>query len=348
ALRAGGARAAMATLVGTEGASPRLDGARMFVGEDGRILGGVTIGGCVDARVVEAAEGVLASGERTLLEIALSDAEGWELGLSCGGLLRVAVEPLAVRDAADPVLRAYDAVRAERAAGRRAAIVTLLEGRPARMVVREDGGTVGSLGGAARDAAARAAALEAIRRGTSGAADLGEGEGRCFVEVHAPPTTLIVYGAGPVAPPLTAIGRTLGWRSVIVDARERWATRARFPQADEIRTGIVEEIAESFAYGPTTLVVITAHDYKVELPVLRVVLRRAPAYIGLLGSRRRGRALKQFLADEGFPPEALARVKVPVGLDLGAASAAEIALAVAAEALAARTGRGARPLSEDA
>ena len=197
------------------------------------------------------------------------------------------------------------------------------------------------------DLSARRGGAEALARGSSGAAALG-GDARCFVEVHAPPTTLIIYGAGPVAAPLAAIARTLGWRTVIVDARERWATRERFPHADEIRTGIVGDIAEGFAYDRSTLVVITAHDYNFELPVLRTVLRREPAYIGLLGSRKRGRALKEFLAAEGFAAEELARVHVPVGLDLGAATAAEIALAVAAEALAARNGRPARPLSEGA
>jgi xanthine dehydrogenase accessory factor len=347
ALRESGARAAMATLVSTEGTSPKLDGAKMWVAEHGRILGGVTIGGCVDARVVEAAERVLATNAPALLDVPLSDAQGWELGLSCGGSVQVMVEPVSLRDPTDPVMLAYDVVRGEREAGRRAAAVMPLGGAAARLVVREDGSTCGTLGSDARDRAARAAAVEALARGTSGAAALGE-DARCFVEVHAPPTTLIIYGAGPVAAPLAAIARTLGWRTVIVDARERWATRERFPHADEIRTGIVGDIAEEFAYDRSTLVVITAHDYKFELPVLRAVLRREPAYIGLLGSRKRGRALKEFLAAEGFTAEELARVHVPVGLDLGAATAAEIALAVAAEALAARNGRPARPLSEGA
>lgn len=347
ALRAAERRAAMATLVSTSGASPKLDGAKMWVGEGGRILGAVTIGGCVDARIVEASERVLASNAPALVSIPLSDAEGWEIGLTCGGAVEVLIEPVMLRDAADPVMRAYADVSAERAAGRRAASVVMLAGPPARMVVHENGSSMGTLGHAARDEAACAAALEAMPHGTSRAAMLGEGE-RCFVEVHAPATTLIIFGAGSVTVPLVALAHTLGWRTVVVDARERWATRERFPLADDIRTGIIGEIADSFTYDRSTFVVLTAHDYKFELPVLRTVLRREPAYIGLLGSRKRGRALFEFLAAEGFTPEELARVHVPVGLDIGAATAAEIALAVAAEALAVRNGRAARPLSTGA
>ena len=344
ALRASERRAAMATLVATTGASPRMEGAKMWVGEGGRILGAVTIGGCVDARIVEASERVLAANAPALVTMTLSDAEGWEIGLTCGGTVEVLIEPVALRDPADPVMRAYDVIRAERTAGRPTAAVMPLAGSPARIVVREDGTSVGTLGSPRRDEAARAAAMGALQHGASRAGVLGENE-RCFVELHGPATTLIVFGAGSVSMPLVALARTLGWRTVLVDARERYATRERFPEADEIRTGILGDIAESFTYDRSTFVVLTAHDYKFELPVLRAVLRCAPAYIGLLGSRKRGKALLEFLAAEGFTAEELARVHVPVGLDIGAATSAEIALAVAAEALAVRNGKSARPLS---
>jgi xanthine dehydrogenase accessory factor len=346
ALRAGERRVAMATLVATRGTSPRREGAKMWVGEGGRVLGSVTIGGCVDARVIAESGEVIAAGEPRLLSIALGDEDAWDLGLACSGTLDVLVEPVELAPD-DAVVRAYDLVRAEgERQGRAAVVVVPLDGAPGggareRLVVLADGSAAGSLGEPALDEAARRIALEVIRDGGARTVAV-EGEGRTaslFFELHAPPTTLIVFGATHVAQPMVAMARTLGWRTVVVDGREHFATRDRFPDADELRIGILGDIAEQLAYGASTIVVLTAHDYKYELPVLRAVLARDPAYVGLLGSRRRGRAIRDFLRAEGVPDEKLRRIHVPVGLDIGARTAEEIALAVLAEAVAARAGR---------
>ena len=342
AIRRAERRAVMATLVAAQGTTPRKEGAKMWVGAEGRVLGAVTIGGCVDARVLEASEGVLASGVPTLLSLDLSDSDAWEIGLTCGGAVDVRIEPVRLAEAGDPVMRAYDVARTERQAGRRAVIVAPLAGEVARLVVREDASIDGSLGDAARDAWAREVAAEVMRAGVSRTAAC-EGASH-FFELHAPPTILIIFGAGHVAIPLCALARPLGWHAVLVDARERYATAERFPDAAAIRIGNVEDIAKEYTYDRSALVVLTAHDYKFEVPVLRHVLRQEPAYIGLLGSRRRGKAVLDFLAAEGFTAAELARVHVPVGLDLGAETAAEIALATAAEALAVRNGRSGGPL----
>jgi xanthine dehydrogenase accessory factor len=343
ALRATERCVAMATLVTAKGATPRKEGAKMWVGDGGRVLGAVTIGGCIDARVVEESEAVLASGAPRLVAMSLSDADAWEIGFTCGGEVEVLIEPVSFGDPADPVTRAYDAVRAERDAGRRAVMAAPLRGDVARIVLREDDSQHGTLGRATLDAGAIAAAREVLRGGASRVITIDDAP--FFFELHAPPSSLIVFGAGHVAIPLVAIAHTLGWRTLLVDARARYATRERFPDADEIRTGILGDIAASLTYDKSTSVVLTAHDYKFEVPVLREVVRREPAYIGLLGSRKRGRAVLDFLAQEGYSAEELARVHVPVGLDLGAETAAEIALATAAEILAARNQRSGAPLS---
>lgn len=335
-------RVAMATLVSTKGTTPRKEGAKMWVGEDGRIRGSVTIGGCVDAQVVAESDAVLRSATPTLLSLSLGDEDAWDLGLTCGGMVEVLVEPVQLDSDADPVVRAYDAIRAETHAGRRAvAVVPLGAAAPRRLVVREDGTTLGTLGDAGLDAAATVQALDAMAQGTSRTGEI-ETAGRratLFFELHGPATTLVLFGAGQVAMPLVAFAKALGWNVMLVDARERYATRDRFPDADEIRIGALGEIAEQLRYDASTIVIVVAHDYKFELPVLRVVLAQRPAYIGLLGNRRRGRALLEFLAAEGFDDAALARVHVPVGLDIGARTAAEIALAALAEAVAVRNGR---------
>jgi xanthine dehydrogenase accessory factor len=348
-------RVAMATLVSTKGTTPKKEGAKMWVGEGGRILGSVTIGGCVDARVLAESDAVLAAASPKLLALSLGDEDAWDLGLTCGGTVEVLIEPVALDHAADPVVAAYDAVRAESEAGRRSVAVAVLEAAPAprdarRLVVREDGTTVGTLGLLALDAAARERALDAMRAASSRTVtlDVGGAPVTLFLELHGPATTLIIFGAGHVAVPLVRFAKALGWRTIIVDGRERYATRERFPDADEIRIGLLADIAEQLTYDASTFVVLVAHDYKFEVPVLRVVLAREPAYIGLLGNRRRGRAVLDFLADDGISAEARARVHVPVGLDIGAQTAAEIALSIVAEAVAVRNGRVGAPLRERA
>ncbi|MGH7646810.1 MAG: XdhC family protein, partial [Gemmatimonadaceae bacterium] len=303
-------RVAMATLVSTKGTTPKKEGAKMWVGEDGRIRGSVTIGGCVDAQVLAESDAVLRSSTPMLLSLSLGDEDAWDLGLTCGGTVDVLIEPVQLDDPADPVVQAYRAIRAEAGAGRRAvAVVPLGIGGPGlarRLVVREDGTTLGTLGDARLDAAATAHALDAIAHSASRTVDVEAGDARAtfFFELHGPATTLVLFGAGQVAMPLVQFAKGLGWRVVLVDARDRYATRERFPDADEIHIGALGEIAAQMRYDASTIVIVVAHDYKFELPVLRVVLAQAPAYIGLLGNRRRGRALLDFLAADGFDADA--------------------------------------------
>ncbi|HEX5439042.1 MAG TPA: XdhC/CoxI family protein [Gemmatimonadaceae bacterium] len=339
-VRAAEPRAAMATLVSTKGTTPRKEGAKMWVSEQGRLLGSVTIGGCVDARVIQASEQVLRSGTAELLTMSLGDADAWDMGLTCGGMVQVLIEPVSLRDAGDPIVCAYASLRAEREAGRHAVSVAPLSGVAARLVVREDGTTAGTLGSTALDDEAREHAMDVMRRAASCTSALSAaGDALYFFELHGPATTLIIFGAGQVAIPLVTIARSLGWRTVVVDNRERHATRERFPEADEIRLGMLGDEAERLTYDASTVAVIVAHDYKYELPVLRVLLQREPAYIGLLGNAGRGHALLGFLADEGYDAGTLERVHVPVGLHIGAGTAAEIALSIAAEIVAVRAGR---------
>ena len=264
-------RVAMATLVSTKGTTPRREGAKMWVGEGGRILGSVTIGGCVDARVLAESEEVLRDSAARLLAMSLGDADAWEIGLTCGGTVEVLIEPVELDGSHDPVTSAYDAVRAAAAAGRRSVVVAPLgrDGEPsnhrcARLVVHEDGATAGTLGDEALDRAAVAHALDVMRHASSRTevVEAGGARQRLFFELHGPATTLIIFGAGQVAIPLVRFASVLGWRTVVVDGRERFATRERFPQADEIRIGLLAEIAAEMKYDASTFVILVAHDYK--------------------------------------------------------------------------------------
>lgn len=346
-LRRSERRVAMVTLVATRGTTPKKEGAKMWVGEGGRIVGSVTIGGCVDARVIEESEEVLATAKPKLLSIALGDEDAWELGLTCSGTIDVLIERVDLGDATHPALEAYDTIRAEvEQRSRHAASVQLLDGGPERLVVVEDGTITGTLGTDALNSAAREHAAVLMRRGRSATVELGEGASSrlAFIEVHGPPATLVVVGAGNIAVPLVSLAKHLGLRTLVIDGRSRFATRERFPDADEIIVGIPSEIVAALPLASNTFVVLVAHDYKYDIPVLREVLRGDAGYIGMLGSRRRGAAILEFLAREGATAETLARVHVPVGLNIGAETPPEIALSILAEAVATRAGRPGTPM----
>jgi len=333
----------VATLVNTRGTTPRKEGAKMLVGEGGRVLGSVTIGGCVDAQVIEESADVLGKNAPRLLELNLGDEEAWEIGLTCGGTIEVFVEPLALDRADDVGARFYDRVHAHARAGGRGAIVTRLDDVGRKVLVLDDGTVEGSLGEAFLDERFVAEARAAMEGSASRTLFL-EGV-RAFVEVIAPPALLLVVGAGHVAMPLTTLARTLGYRTVVLDGRPRFATAERFPDVDELKIGIPSELVTGYPFIPSTALVLVAHDYKYDLPVLRHALATEVGYIGMLGSARRGAAILKLLREEGLSEESLARVRVPIGLDLGARSAPEIALAVLAEIQAVRTGTSGVPLS---
>ena len=337
-------RAAMATLVATEGSSPRSTGSRMWVDEDGRIVGSVTIGGCVDARVIEASAKALEENQPALLSMTLGDEDAWAIGMTCAGTIEVLVEPVDPSQPGDPVAWALGVVRDEVRTGRGAVLVAPLSGAPRRLVVLSGGRSQGSLGEAALDAAAIAEGSALLAGGSSGLrAVAGE---RLYFERHAPPVTLVVFGATHVAMPLVELGRVLGLRTVVVDGRDRFATPERFPGVDELLVGMPSELAERMPLGAESLVVLLSHDYKYDLPVLRAVLASDAAYVGVLGSKRRGRALLDFLAEEGIPAEQLSRVRIPVGLDIGGNTPEEIALSVLAEAVAVYHGRSGGPMRD--
>jgi xanthine dehydrogenase accessory factor len=335
-LRRAPGQVAVATLVSTRGTTPRKEGAKMLVGEGGAVLGSVTIGGCVDAQVIEESAQVLESRRPRLLELNLGDEEAWEIGLTCGGTIEVLVEPLS--------LDFYERVRAHAARGGHGAIVTRLDGGDTgKLLVLDDGTVEGTLGDRFLDERFTAEARDAMARGAGRTAFL-EGV-RAFVEVVAPASLLLVVGASHVAMPLTELAKVLGYRTVVLDGRPRFATRERFPHVDELRVGIPSELIRDYPLTTSAALVLVAHDYKYDLPVLRHALATPVPYIGMLGSRRRGATILKFLAEDGVSEADLARIRVPIGLDLGARTAPEIALAILSEILVVRAGGTGQPLS---
>ncbi len=326
----------MATLVSATGSSSKKIGAKMIVGRSGRLVGGVTIGGCVDAQVIEAADALVAGGERRLVAISLDDDEAWEIGLTCGGTVEVMLDRVAPSDERDPIVVAQAEARDALARDEAVVIVTPLDGALRVLVVAEDGTRHGSLGDASLDTGAEMAAVSVLHTESRFAKVNGR---RFFFDRHAPPTTLAIVGAGQIAMSLTVLARELGMRTIIVDGRDRYATRARFPDADEIRVGMPSEIVAAMAPHARLAAILVAHDYKYELPVLRHLLRTPMGYIGMLGSKTRGAAVREELRREGFSDDELARVRTPIGLDLGGRSSPEVALAIVAEVVAVQNGK---------
>lgn len=334
-------RAAVVTLVATTGGAIRRLGETMWVDDHGAIVGSVTIGGCVDARAVELAEEALRTGVCKRDSLPLGDEDAWAFGMTCSGIVDLLVEPVDVSKHDDPLANASDAVRDAMRAGRSSIEVAALGDRPHRLVVLDDGTRIGSLGSDELDAqvAARANSLVDERAAGLITIPVSNGTVDVFVQVHAPLPSLIVVGATDVAVALVQLGGVLGFNTTVIDGRDRWASRERFPTADAILVGMPSELVDALVLSPATALVLVSHDFKYDLPVLEVALRSRVGYIGVLGSRRRANAIGEFLTGIGRSAEELKRIHIPVGIDIGARTPQEIALSVLAELIAVRGGR---------
>jgi xanthine dehydrogenase accessory factor len=232
----------------------------MVVGEGGRVLGSVTIGGCVDAQVIEQSADVLGDNAPRLLELDLGDEEAWEIGLTCGGTIEVFLEPVSLDKPGDATLAFYQQAEARAEKGGRSAVITRLdaEGHGAKLLLNDDGTREGSLGDPFLDDRFAAEAKAALQSGKSQTLFLENV--RAFAEVFAPPTILALVGASHVAMPLVTFAKTLGFRTIVIDGRPRFATRERFPDVDNLRIGIPSELVREVPLIPSTALVLVAHD----------------------------------------------------------------------------------------
>jgi len=224
---------------------------------------------------------------------------------------------------------------------------TLVQGEPlgAKMLVYEDGRTVGSLGDPDLDAQVIRDAQDVLPRGEATTRSYTRASGETvdvYLESFLPPRRLIVVGAVHIAIPLVAMAKELGYYTIVIDAREFFATRERFPHADELIVAWPDEALQKLPLGPQTDIVILSHDEKFEDPALAVALRSRAGYIGAVGSRKTSEARKERLRRAGFTDDELARIHGPIGLDIGAKTPAEIAISILAEIIAVRSGRDPR------
>jgi xanthine dehydrogenase accessory factor len=338
----------LATVVGVSRSAPRGPGAAMAVGPDDEVAGSVT-GGCVEGAVFELAKEVAESREARLETFGYSDEDAFAVGLTCGGEVTLLIRPVS-RDT-DP---AFADVAASVAAHRPVAVAAVVSGPAplgASLAVWPDrvSGTLGSPG---LDAAVTYDARGQLAQGATGSRHYGpHGERRedavtVFLQSFAPPPRMLVFGAIDFAAAVARIGVFLGYRVTVCDARPAFATRKRFPDA-----GVEVVVDWPHRYlrgtetdGQTVLCVLT-HDPKFDVPLLEEALTTPAVYIGVMGSRRTHRDRIKRLRENGVTEERLARLRSPIGLDLGARTPEEVAVSVAAEIVALRWGGSGHPLS---
>jgi xanthine dehydrogenase accessory factor len=347
ALRAGGALA-LATLFEARGSTYRRPGARFLVAAGGRTAGGVS-GGCLEADLAAHAGQAAASGEpRIVTYDQTSDADGvFGLSLGCNGLIRVLVEPLPGGGSPE-YLRFLETQLAQREPAA-VAVVVRYEGRLPyrvgdRLWMTADGRLEGPLAGGPY---AQRIAVDAMRLlGVGAERSLLKGYPcdasglEVFIEAFQPPLSLVIFGAGHDAVPLAELAAGLGWRTTVVDHRPAYATRERFPAAT-VRLCRPEAVPEDIGLDAETAAVVMNHHYPHDKTILAKLLESPVRYIGLLGPRRRTEKMLAEFEAEGrvWDPARLARLHAPVGLDIGAETPGQVALAIVAEILAATTGR---------
>lgn len=312
------------------GSAPRPEGAVLLATADGRMAGSVS-GGCVENAVVEEIQAALASGKPKSLQYGVTHERAWEFGLSCGGTISLFVEPNVRPELTEAATRSDGRV-----------VATVVAGEPlgASLVYHEDGEreSHGMPAGLIEPVAVGAAA--ALRKLSSSSETLPGpgGDVKVLYEVFARRPTLLIFGGVHIATALVKLAKPLGFRTVVADAREAFLTKERFPDADQLITGWPDEVFAKVGIDAATCICLLTHDPKFDEPAIDAALKSPAAYIGVIGSRKTQAIRRERLAAAGFGPEAIGRLKGPIGLDLGGREPAEIALAILAEITAARYG----------
>jgi xanthine dehydrogenase accessory factor len=303
-----GRRTALATVTETWGSAPRPRGSMLAVGEGAEMAGSVS-GGCVEGAVVAEALEALEDGRPRALAFGVSDDDAFAVGLACGGTINVIVEPVGIgAGPPEPLLRGLVELRARR--------------RPAVYAVRPDAWERRLVAGP--DDPLWPEAERALREDRSGFA------GPWFLGVHNPPLRLAVVGAVHIAQALAPMARLAGYDVLVIDPREAFASAERFPDT-RLSHDWADAALESFGVDRRTAVVCLTHDPKLDDPALLAALRAEPFYVGALGSTRTHAKRVERLAAAGVEAAAIARIHAPIGSPIGAASPAEIAVAILAQ-----------------
>jgi xanthine dehydrogenase accessory factor len=320
-----GRQLALATVVQTWGSSPRRAGARMVVTSEGQFSGSVS-GGCVENAVIEAALDVMKTGQARLLHFGVADETAWEVGLACGGSIDIFVQRL------DPTL--FESLRAAWLDEETASVhLVVIRGSEhilgLELLIRENGEITGTVGNQ-RDQKALDLAREVLRHGKSQRTMFDE-ETELFLEYISPVATLVVVGGVHITVALVSLAKTLGFRTVLIDPRSVWGNAERFPNIDQLIQAWPQEAFRQVAITRGTGIVMLTHDPKLDDPALKIALTSPAFYVGALGSKTTNAKRRQRLLQDGLTEEQWSRLHAPIGLDIGAETPEEIALAILAE-----------------
>ncbi|MDQ2814616.1 MAG: XdhC family protein [Actinomycetota bacterium] len=341
---------ALATVVRTYRSAPRDPGAALAVtSRAGHEVIGSVSGGCVEGAVYELSLEVCQTGSPVYQTYGVSDDDAFAVGLTCGGIIDLFVER--VNKDSFPELSDI-AAAVER--GEPVAVATVIAGPGqigARRVVRQAGasGTLGS--GPRLDAAVDDDVRGMLAQGLTGIRRYGaQGERRgdelsVFVNSFAPAPRMLVFGAIDFAAGVARVGKFLGYHVTVCDARKVFATASRFPDADEVVVDWPHRFLAGTDVDARTVICVLTHDPKFDVPLLEVALRTPAGYIGAMGSRRTHDDRLTRLREIGLTEQELARLRSPIGLDLGARTPEETAVSIAAELIQLRWGGSGQPLT---
>ena len=336
---------AVATVVAVSGSAPRGPGAALAVDADGTAIGSVS-GGCVEGAVYDLCTQALTDGQVVRERFGYSDEDAFAVGLTCGGVLDILVTPL---PADAPGKQTFQAALSAAIRGEAVALARVVSG-PAELLgralaVHPDGSHVGELGRHPDlDRAVVNETRSVLNSGRTGTFDIAQDGSHCepdltvLVESSVPPPRMLVFGAIDFAAALVRVGKFLGYHVTVCDARPVFATRTRFPEADDIVVDWPHRYLRQTRTDDRTVVCVLTHDAKFDVPLLETALRLPAAYIGAMGSRRTHEDRDRRLREAGLTEAELTRLHSPIGLDLGARTPEETAVSIAAEIVAARHG----------
>ena len=332
-------KTALATVIEVRGSTYRRPGARMLMTEGSHMVGSIS-GGCLEADVFERAGQVMASGDPVVVKYDTTSGDDivWGLGLGCNGLVRVFIERLTQESKLNSITFLAECFR-RRQMGVLATVVSV-EGQVqekvgTRLMLSQDGNAISHIENSELSASILNDAQEALRNSLSTLKlyQLPTGNAEVFIEVIQPPVPLVIFGAGHDAIPVARFASELGWHVTVVDSRQSYATKDRFSLTDAVVLSRPESILEHVLVDHRTVAVVMTHNYLYDREILRTLLPFPLRYLGLLGPKSRTERLLQELQEEGITPtpEQLHRLYGPIGLDIGADTPDEIALAIVAE-----------------
>ena len=337
---------AMATVTRTWSSAPRPPGAVMAVTASGEVAGSIS-GGCVEGAVYELALNVLATRASALQVYGVADEEAYSVGLTCGGTIEVFIELVDANTFPEflTLLNEIDA-------GNPVSLATVLnpESNKGRRLIIHHDTFDGSLGNEGLNRVTVNHARRFLAAGHTATVQLGkdgelqDSDTTIFIATFTPPRQMYIFGAIDFAGAMVRMGKFLGFRVTLCDARSIFATKRRFPEADEIVVQWPHEFLSRAVVDARTVICILTHDPKFDVPLLQVALASPAAYVGAMGSRRTHDIRTESLKRLGVPQSQLSRLSSPIGMDLGARTPEETAVSIAAEIITSTWGGSGKPL----